>query len=368
MLVAGGAEVVVCASNPLSTQDDVAAALPLKYGIPVFAHRGDNNENYYRRIAAALDHRPQITIDDGADLVNQLHTQRRELLKDILGGTEETTTGVIRLRAMAADGALEYPVIAVNDADTKHLFDNRYGTGQSTIDSILRATNTLLAGKVFTVCGYGWCGRGVAMRAHGLGAKVIVTEVEPVRAIEATMDGYQVMPLIDAVRQSDIVITVTGDKHVVDKAHLEAMKDGCILANAGHFDVEINLKALREMAIEVNAPRPHVEEIRAARRTTNPRARRGPAGQPGGGGRASAGGDGHELRQSGAGRPLHTPEPQRAAEAGLRHAGGDRPRGGAAETRLHGHPHRHLERRAADLPEVVAGRHLRIRFLAACRT
>jgi adenosylhomocysteinase len=260
VLVAGGAQVVICASNPLSTQDDVAAALPLNYGVPVFAHRGDNNENYYRRIAAALDHRPHITIDDGADLVNQLHTQRRELLKDILGGTEETTTGVIRLRAMAADGALEYPVIAVNDADTKHLFDNRYGTGQSTIDSILRSTNTLLAGKVFTVCGYGWCGRGVAMRAHGLGAKVIITEVEPVRAIEATMDGYQVMPLIYAVRQSDIVISVTGDKHVVDKPHLEAMKDGCILANAGHFDVEINLKALREMAIEVSAPRPHVEE------------------------------------------------------------------------------------------------------------
>ena len=260
VLVAGGAEVVICASNPLSTQDDVAAALPLKYGIPVFAHRGDNNEDYYLRIAAALDHRPQITIDDGADLVNQLHTQRRELLKDVLGGTEETTTGVIRLRAMAADGALEYPVIAVNDADTKHLFDNRYGTGQSTVDSILRATNTLLAGKVFTVCGYGWCGRGVAMRAHGLGAKVIVTEVEPVRAIEATMDGYQVMPLIDAARELDIVISVTGDKHVVDKSHLDVMKDGCILANAGHFDVEINLKALREMAVEVNTPRPHVQE------------------------------------------------------------------------------------------------------------
>jgi adenosylhomocysteinase len=262
VLVAGGGNIVVCASNPLSTQDDVAAALPLKYGIPVFAHRGDDHQNYYRRIASALDHRPQITIDDGADLVNQLHTQRRDLLKDILGGTEETTTGIIRLRAMAADGALEYPIIAVNDADTKHLFDNRYGTGQSTIDSILRATNVLLAGKVFTVCGYGWCGRGVAMRARGLGAKVIVTEVEPVRAIEATMDGYQVMPLIDAVRQSDIVITVTGDKHVVDKPHLEAMKDGCILANSGHFDVEINLGVLREMAIEVKAPRQHVEEYK----------------------------------------------------------------------------------------------------------
>jgi adenosylhomocysteinase len=262
VLVAAGADVFVCASNPLSTQDDVAAALPLKYGIPVFAHRGDNHEDYYRRIASALDYRPQITIDDGADLVNQLHTRRRDLLEDVLGGTEETTTGVIRLRAMAADGALQYPILAVNDADTKHLFDNRYGTGQSTIDGILRATNVLLAGKVFTVCGYGWCGRGMALRAKGLGAKVIVTEVEPVRAIEATMDGYQVMPLIDAVRQSDIVITVTGDKHVVDGTHLEAMKDGCILANAGHFDVEINLGALREMAVEVTAPRPHVEEYK----------------------------------------------------------------------------------------------------------
>ena len=262
VLVAGGADVFICASNPLSTQDDVAAALPLKYGIPVFAHRGDNHEDYYRRIASALDHRPQITIDDGADLVNQLHTRRRDLLENILGGTEETTTGVIRLRAMAAEGALEYPILAVNDADTKHLFDNRYGTGQSTIDSILRATNILLAGKVFTVCGYGWCGRGVAMRAKGLGAKVVVTEVEPVRAIEATMDGYQVMPLIDAVRQSDIVVTVTGDKHVIDKVHLQAMKDGCILANSGHFDVEINLGALREMAIEVTAPRRHVDEYK----------------------------------------------------------------------------------------------------------
>lgn len=260
VLQAGGAELALCASNPLSTQDDVAAALALNYDVPVYAHRGDDNTSYYKRLACALDSRPQITIDDGADLVNQLHTVRRELLEGILGGTEETTTGVIRLRAMAADGALEYPVIAVNDADTKHLFDNRYGTGQSVIDSILRATNTLLAGKVFTVCGYGWCGRGVAMRAHGLGAKVIVTEVEPVRAIEATMDGYQVMPLIDAIPQSDIVLTVTGDKHVVDRHHLLAAKDGCIVANAGHFDVEINIKALKEMATSVTRPRPHVDE------------------------------------------------------------------------------------------------------------
>jgi adenosylhomocysteinase len=260
VLVAGGADVVVCASNPLSTQDDVAAALAKVYNISVFAHRGDNNENYYRRIAAALDHRPQITIDDGADLVSQLHTTRQELLPQVLGGTEETTTGVIRLRAMAADGALKYPIIAVNDAQTKHLFDNRYGTGQSTIDGILRATNALLAGKVFVVCGYGWCGRGVAMRAHGFGAKVIITEVEPTRALEASMDGFAVMPLVDAVRQADFVVTVTGDKHVVDRAHLAAMKDGCILANAGHFDVEINLPALKEMSRTVTAPRFNVEE------------------------------------------------------------------------------------------------------------
>jgi len=262
VLVAGGADVVLCASNPLSTQDDVAAALALRYGIATFAHRGDNHENYYKRLSSALDHRPQITIDDGADLVSQLHTARTELLADILGGTEETTTGVIRLRAMAADGALKYPIIAVNDAETKHLFDNRYGTGQSCIDGVLRATNILLAGKVFVVAGYGWCGRGVAMRAAGMGAKVIVTEVEPVRALEAAMDGYRVMPMIDAVPLADIIITVTGDKHVVDEAHLKAMKDGCIIANAGHFDVEINLPALKAMSREVGTPRANVEEYR----------------------------------------------------------------------------------------------------------
>ncbi len=262
VLVAGGADLALCASNPLSTQDDVAAALPYRYGISTFAHRGDNHENYYKRLASALDIKPNITIDDGADLVSQIHTDRTELLDGIFGGTEETTTGVIRLRAMAEEGALRYPVIAVNDADTKHLFDNRYGTGQSTIDSIMRSTNVLIAGKVFTVCGYGWCGRGVAMRAHGLGAKVIVTEVEPVRALEATMDGFQVMPLIDAAPLSDIIITVTGNKSVIDRHHLEALKDGCIIANAGHFDVEINLKALREMAVDRFEPRTSVEEFR----------------------------------------------------------------------------------------------------------
>ncbi len=260
VLKAAGAEVALCASNPLSTQDDVAASLALHYEIPVFAHRGDNHDDYYSRIQAALDVKPQITIDDGADLVNLIHTGRRELLPEVFGGTEETTTGVIRLRAMAADGALEYPMIAVNDAATKHLFDNRYGTGQSTLDGVLRATNVLIAGKVLTVCGYGWCGRGVAMRAAGLGAKVIVTEVNPVRALEASMDGFRVMKLIDAAPETDLLITVTGDKHVVDHQHLATLKDGCIMANSGHFDVEINLPALKEASTGVTTPRPSVEE------------------------------------------------------------------------------------------------------------
>jgi adenosylhomocysteinase len=264
VLVAGGAEVMLCASNPLSTQDDVAASLALDYGIPVFAVRGDDHDSYYSRIHAALEQRPNITIDDGADLVTLLHTVRRDLLDGVMGGTEETTTGVIRLRAMAAAGALEYPLLAVNDAETKHLFDNRYGTGQSTVDGLLRATNSLLAGKTLTVCGYGWCGRGVAMRARGIGARVIVTEVEPVKALEATMDGYAVMPMIEAAPQSDFVVTVTGDKNVVDAQHLAVLKDGCILANSGHFDVEINLPALKAMSTSVTHPRNNVEEYRLA--------------------------------------------------------------------------------------------------------
>jgi adenosylhomocysteinase len=260
-LKAAGAEVVLCASNPLSTQDDVAAALAVHLGISVFAHLGDNHEQYYQRIAAALAHRPHITIDDGADLVSEIHKSRTDLLAGLLGGTEETTTGVIRLRAMAAEGALRYPIIAVNDADTKHLFDNRYGTGQSTIDGFIRATNILLAGKVFTVCGYGWCGRGVAMRARGLGAKVVVTEVDPLRALEATMDGHRVMPLREAAKESDFIVTATGDKHVIDEVHLEAMKDGCVIANTGHFDVEINIPALEAMADRKQQPRDSVEEF-----------------------------------------------------------------------------------------------------------
>jgi adenosylhomocysteinase len=259
-LKAAGAELVLCASNPLSTQDDVAAALVKHYAIPVHAIRGENTETYYQHINAALDHRPVITMDDGADLVSEIHKHRTELISDMLGGTEETTTGVIRLRAMAKDGALRFPVIAVNDAMTKHLFDNRYGTGQSTLDGVIRATNILLAGKTLTVIGYGWCGRGIAMRAKGHGANVIIIEVEPLRDLEAAMDGYRVMPLADAARLSDFIITATGDKHVIDQAHLDVMKDGCVLANSGHFNVEINIPALEAMSVSKHRPRPSVDE------------------------------------------------------------------------------------------------------------
>jgi adenosylhomocysteinase len=261
-LAAGGAELRLCASNPLSTQDDVAAALVAHHGIAVFARRGEDTDEYYRHIDAALEHRPHITLDDGADLVSRLHARRRDLLGEVLGGTEETTTGVMRLRAMAREGALAYPIVAVNDADTKHLFDNRYGTGQSTLDGFLRATNFLIAGRVFTVCGYGWCGRGIATRARGLGASVIVAEVSPLRALEAVMDGFRVMPLVDAARQSDFIVTATGSKNVIDEVHLAAMKDGCVIANSGHFNVEINIAALEAMAVARERPRPSVEEFR----------------------------------------------------------------------------------------------------------
>ena len=260
-LKSAGADLVLCASNPLSTQDDVAAALVEHYGIPVYAIRGESNELYYQHINAALDHEPVITMDDGADLVSEIHKSRAELLVRMLGGTEETTTGVIRLRAMAGEGALKFPIIAVNDAMTKHFFDNRYGTGQSALDGIIRATNVLLAGKTFTVVGYGWCGRGIAMRAKGHGAHVIVTEVEPLRALEATMDGYNVMPLRDAAGVSDFIITASGDKHVIDKMHFDVMKDGCVLANAGHFNVEINLPTLEAMSVSKQRPRLAVDEF-----------------------------------------------------------------------------------------------------------
>ena len=258
-LKAGGAELVLCASNPLSTQDDVAAALVQHYHIPTFAIRGEDAGTYYRHIARALDHRPQLTMDDGADLVSELHKNRRDLLTKVVGGTEETTTGVIRLRAMAADKALKFPVIAVNDAMTKHLFDNRYGTGQSTLDGIIRATNILLAGKTFTVAGYGWCGRGIAMRAKGHGAHVIITEVDPLKALEAAMDGFRVQPMMVAAACSDFIITATGDKNVLDQPHFAVMKEGCVIANSGHFNVEINIPALEKMTLNKHSPRNHVE-------------------------------------------------------------------------------------------------------------
>jgi adenosylhomocysteinase len=256
----GGADVVLTASNPLSTQDDVAASLVTHFEIPVYAIKGEDNVTYYKHINAALDHEPHMTMDDGADLVSTMHKSRQDLLKNMIGGTEETTTGVIRLRAMAADGALAFPVLAVNDAMTKHFFDNRYGTGQSTIDGIVRATNVLLAGKTFVIAGYGWCGRGLAMRARGMGANVIVTEVDALPALEAVMDGYRVMPMAEAARIGDFFVTVTGDINVLDRQHFEAMKDGAIVANSGHFNVEINIPALEELATEKRLVRPFVEQ------------------------------------------------------------------------------------------------------------
>jgi len=263
-LQAGGANVALCASNPLSTQDDVAAALVKEYGISTFAIKGEDNETYYRHIHAVLENRPHLTMDDGADTVGVIHSERRDLIPTIIGGTEETTTGVIRLRAMAKDGVLAYPIVSVNDADTKHLFDNRYGTGQSTVDGIVRATNRLLAGSNFVVAGYGWCGRGVAMRARGLGAKVIVTEVNPIRALEAVMDGYQVMPMEEAAKIGDHFCTLTGDIHVLRAEHFAAMKDGAIISNSGHFNVEIDLDALRRMAKSCRTVRDFVDEYTLA--------------------------------------------------------------------------------------------------------
>ncbi len=261
-LKAGGADVVLCASNPLSTQDDVAAALVDEFDISVFAIKGEDNDTYYQHIEAAVDHKPQITMDDGADVIGVLHSHRREQLGDVIAGTEETTTGVIRLKALERDGALGFPIIAVNEANTKHLFDNRYGTGQSTIDGIVRATNVLLAGRTFVVAGYGWCGRGVAMRAKGMGSHVVVTEVDPLRALEASLDGYQVLPMERAAEVGDIFVTATGDKGVIARQHIERMKDGAILANTGHFNVEIDIPALRGLATETREARQFVEEFK----------------------------------------------------------------------------------------------------------
>ena len=261
-LKAGGADVALCASNPLSTNDAVAAALTSLHGIKTYAIKGEDNDTYYRHIEAALDHRPAMTMDDGADLVSVLHKSRQGQLSEVIGGTEETTTGVIRLRAMAERGVLRYPIVAVNEADTKHMFDNRYGTGQSTIDGIIRSTNVLLAGKTFVIAGYGWVGRGLASRAKGHGADVVVTEVDSVKALEAAMDGFRVMPMGEAAREGDIFVTVTGDVNVLDRAHFEVMKDGAILANSGHFNSEINLKALDGMATGVRQVRPSVQEYK----------------------------------------------------------------------------------------------------------
>jgi adenosylhomocysteinase len=260
ILQEGGADCVLTASNPLSTQDDVAASLVSHWEIPVYAIKGEDNITYYKHIGAALDHKPHVTMDDGADLVSTLHKERRELLEGVVGGTEETTTGVIRLRAMSMDGALNFPIIAVNDAMTKHFFDNRYGTGQSTIDGIVRATNVLLAGKNFVIAGYGWCGRGLANKARGMGANVIVTEINPVVALEAVMDGFRVMPMEEAAEIGDFFCTLTGDINVIDRHHFDKMKDGAILANSGHFNVEINIPALEEISSEKRQVRPFVEQ------------------------------------------------------------------------------------------------------------
>jgi adenosylhomocysteinase len=260
-LQAGGADVALCASNPLSTQDDVAAALVSHYEIPVFAIKGEDNRTYHNHLNAILDHKPHIVMDDGADVVSTLHKSRRELLPNIIGSTEETTTGLVRLRAMARDGALAFPVMAVNDALTKHLFDNRYGTGQSTMDGIVRATNYLIAGKKIVVVGYGWCSRGIAMRAKGLGGNVIVTEINPLKALEAVMDGFRVMPMLQAAREGDIFVSATGNKHVIDEHHMEVMKDGVLLANSGHFDIEVNKVALRALSVaEPQRVRPFVDQ------------------------------------------------------------------------------------------------------------
>ncbi len=263
-LKAGGADIALCASNPLSTNDAVAAALAELHGVTTYAIKGEDNETYYRHIQAALDLRPRLTMDDGADLVTTLHRERTDLLEEVRGGTEETTTGVVRLRAMARQGVLRYPIVAVNEADTKHLFDNRYGTGQSTLDGIIRATNVLLAGKTFVVAGYGWCGKGLASRAKGHGANVVVTEVDPVKALEAAMDGFRVMPMQQAAEIGDLFVTVTGDINVIDRPHFERMKDGAILANSGHFNSEVNLRALDEMATDVRQVRPMVQQYRLA--------------------------------------------------------------------------------------------------------
>ena len=335
----GGADAVICASNPLSTQDDVAAALVSEYGIPAFAIKGESNDVYYNHILAAIDHQPNITMDDGCDLVTVLHTKRQAFLAGVIGGTEETTTGVIRLHAMAKEGVLRYPVIAINDALTKHLFDNRYGTGQSTLDGIIRATNTLLAGLNLVVAGYGWCGRGVAMRARGMGANVIVTEVDPTKALEAMMDGFRVMPMAEAAPIGHVFITVTGCKSVIDGRHFEHLRDGAIICNSGHFNVELDLETLDRIAQSKRQVREFVEEFTLRVRQEDLRPRRGPSHQPGRRRRPSRLGDGHELRQPVAGGRVHRGQPCETGEEGVPRSEGAGRKGRQDEARGHGREH-----------------------------
>ncbi len=376
-LKAGGADIVLCASNPLSTQDDVAAALVEEFDISVFAIKGEDNDTYYRHIEAAVDHKPQLTMDDGADVIGVLHSHRREQLGDILGGMEETTTGVIRLKALERDGALGFPVIAVNDANTKHLFDNRYGTGQSTIDGIIRATNVLLAGSTFVVAGYGWVGKGVALRARGMGAHVIVTEVDPLRALEATMDGFEVQPMDEAAAIGDIFCTATGDKSVITRAHMERMKDGAILSNTGHFNVEVEIPALRQLATETRKARergrdsgaapagdgdtegPRVRGgVRARRRQAPLPHRRGKARQSLLGRGSSCVRDGHVFRQPGTRGGIRRHERRQPRAARLSGAERDRQRDRPAEARDDGHRDRHPQRGAGEVPRFVGRRDL----------
>ena len=357
-LKAGGADVVLCASNPLSTQDDVAAALVEEYDIAVFAIKGEDNDTYYRHIEAAVDHRPHLTMDDGADVIGVLHSARREQLGDVIAGTEETTTGVIRLKALEREGKLGFPVIAVNEAQTKHMFDNRYGTGQSTIDGIIRATNVLLAGGRFVVAGYGWVGRGVAHRARGMGAHVIVTEVDAVRALEAAMDGLEVLPMERAAEIGDVFCTATGDKNVISRKHIERMKDGAILANTGHFNVEIEISALKDLAVETREARHLVDEYTLADgrrvyliadgRLVNLAAAEGHPGDR----------HGHVLREPGAVGGVGGRERRRPRAEGLRRPEGDRRRDRAPQARDDGHRDRCSDGRAGPLPRVVGRRNL----------
>ena len=375
-LTAGGAELALCGSNPLSTQDDVAASLVADYGVATYAIKGEDHATYYDHIRSALAHRPNVTMDDGADLVSSLlflalgrdadvdpvirawakslsAGERQALFDGIIGGTEETTTGVIRLKAMEKSGVLRFPVVAVNEAKTKHFFDNRYGTGQSTLDGIVRATNLLIAGLNVVVAGYGWCGRGVAMRARGLGGQVIVTELDPTKAIEAVLDGYRVMTMAEAAPIGDIFVTVTGNKGVLRDEHFRAMKDGAVVCNSGHFNVEIDIPALEKLARERRAIRDSVEEFRLHDGRAHPPSGRRPAHQPGGRRGPSGLGHGHVLRQPGAGGRVHGQEPRLAPEEGLRRPRGDRPGDRAPEARLDGNRDRHRDGRATEVHELL---------------